>query len=149
MKLRAHTVPLILLGSLFLLVGCSRPGTLPPELKDYVVGRWNLLDDRDSLAKGDIRFNADGTFSADLPSVFTTDQGKYKVLSEKFIELDYPGSDGSTLTHNEWSVEMETNMLPDTGNALVYTLRLTCSELDKKLRFVSAEKPPAMAPTSN
>jgi len=62
---------------------------------DAIVGRWDLV--RSGKAKGEdlagfyMRFTADGTFTSKLGGALSTEDGKYKFVSSKVIELDFPG----------------------------------------------------------
>ena len=58
-----------------------------------IVGRWDVVRSGQNSGKdvsGYMRFNKDGTFTSTLLFLATTD-GKYKFLSTKVIELDFPG----------------------------------------------------------
>lgn len=61
-----------------------------------IVGRWDVVGTADGQpAHSDyagkyIRFNQDGTFKANIP-YFTTDDGKYRIISNNAIEVDVPG----------------------------------------------------------
>jgi hypothetical protein len=65
------------------------------DAKKAIVGRWDVV--RSGKLKGQdvagfyMRFNADGTFKSKFGTGLTFDDGKYKFLSGKVIELDIPG----------------------------------------------------------
>jgi hypothetical protein len=62
--------------------------------KDEIVGRWDVVRSGKKQAKdvaGHMRFKADGTFTSTLLFLATED-GKYKFISSKVIELDFPGA---------------------------------------------------------
>lgn len=61
--------------------------------KDEIVGRWDIVRSGKKGPKevaGYMRFKADGTFTSTL-AFLATDDGKYKFVSSKVIELDFPG----------------------------------------------------------
>jgi hypothetical protein len=58
-----------------------------------VVGRWDLVragKEKATEATAYMRFYKDGTFTSTVLFLTTTD-GKYTFLSDKVIELDFPG----------------------------------------------------------
>jgi hypothetical protein len=104
----------ILLFVLAAVFGASRADAA--DDKDAIVGRWDFVRSGklEMPAGFYIRFKANGTFTSKLGGALSTDDGKYKFVSSKIIELDIPGVlygrakdeysyriDGDVLTINE------------------------------------------------
>jgi len=73
--------------------GCAAGADKKSADETEVVGRWDVVRSgklKDKDVAGYMRFNKDGTFTSTLLFLATTD-GKYKLLSTKVIELDFPG----------------------------------------------------------
>lgn len=88
------------------------------------VGRWDVVRSGKRTGAdvaGHMRFQADGSFTSTLAFLATTD-GKYRILSNRVIELDFPGilfgrnksefvyqfqGDSLTLTNTQLSIDLE------------------------------------------
>jgi hypothetical protein len=61
--------------------------------QQQIVGRWDVIRSGNRTGKdvgGYMRFEGNGTFTSTLAFLATTD-GKYRFVSNRVIELDFPG----------------------------------------------------------
>jgi len=65
----------------------------PAQDAQTILGRWDVIRAGTRSGKdvaGHMRFQPDGTFTSTLLFLATTD-GKYRFLSNRVVELDFPG----------------------------------------------------------
>jgi hypothetical protein len=79
-----RTVSSLALGMLFLVAaGCGSP-----NLKDAIVGKWDVVGAEEKASATKAEFTKNGDFSMPISS-FTTVTGKYKFLQDDVFETEY------------------------------------------------------------
>lgn len=85
---RAATV-----GGLLLCIAVGLASTVIAQDQQTIVGRWDVTRSGKRVGNdvaGYMRFEGNGTFTSTLAFLATTD-GKYRFVSNRVIELDFPG----------------------------------------------------------